>query len=464
MFFAGAAFLIFIFVLIGASSSGKVKSSSDFVVAGRKAGPAAVSGIIMGALVGGASTVGTVQMAYQYGLSAWWFTLGAGIGCLFLGMWFAKPLRNSGLVTIPEYLKKNYGQVASITSMLSLSVGTFISVVAQFLAGIPLFMSIFPVNTMEAVTIVTALVLAFIYFGGLKSYGKIGQAKILLLYGVLVLSSFVVFIKGHGPLVLISGLPADPFLNLWGRGLSKDLGALVSMIVGVFCTQIYIQGIFAASSSASARKGVLMASVLMPPLGLMGVQIGLSLRYSGVIIEPAQALPFFLRTNFHPLLAGIMWCGVLITVIGTAAGLSLGIATNIVRDLYMQHTNRNRISCGDKQILIVSRIAVTCVVLFAAVLGCVADKSMILQWSYLSMGLRGVGTFFPLVISLLFPRILSPKWALFGIVGGIFTLMIWPIFKSGIPPLFAGLGVSGFAVICGCLSVVFRDNSKTTDL
>ncbi len=35
------------------------------------AGTWAVSGAIMGTLVGGSSTVGTAQLAYQFGMSAW---------------------------------------------------------------------------------------------------------------------------------------------------------------------------------------------------------------------------------------------------------------------------------------------------------------------------------------------------------------------------------------------------------
>ncbi len=461
MFVAGAISLLTLFIILGTRGSGKIQTSSDYMVAGRKASSSSVSGIILGALVGGASTVGTVQMAYEYGLSAWWFTLGAGLGCLLLGTWFAKPLRESGLETIPEFLKKNYGPSASLASMLASTIGTFISVVAQFLAGIALFMSIFPVNSIEAVLIVTSLILVFIYSGGLKSYSRIGQAKILLLYCILILSSFVAVSNGHGPMVLSKGLPSFPFFSIWGRGLSKDLGALVSMIIGVFCTQIYIQGIFAASSSESARKGVLMAAFLMPPLGLLGVYVGLSLRYSGVIINPAQALPFFITNNFHPLVAGVMWCGIVITVIGTAAGLSLGIATNLVRDIYMQkRSGLNRVS-GENNLLHISRVAVTCVVILAAVFGCIADKSMILQWSYLSMGLRGVGTFFPLVVSILLPGILPRKWAFSGILGGILTLVTWPVFKTGIPPLFAGLGVSGLFVIYGCFSVLMNKKIPT---
>ena len=54
-----------------------------------------VAGIIMGTLVGGSSTVGTAQLAYHFGMSAWWFTLGGSIACLILALVYADPLRRS---------------------------------------------------------------------------------------------------------------------------------------------------------------------------------------------------------------------------------------------------------------------------------------------------------------------------------------------------------------------------------
>ena len=158
MFFAGALSIAILFVLLGILFSRNVQSHSDYSVAGRQASATAVSGIIMGALVGGASTVGTVQMAYEFGLSAWWFTLGAGIGCLFLGIWFAKPLRNSDLITIPEFLKKQYGIQTSLISMFASSLGTFLSVVAQYLAGVALMRSVFPMSSSQATVLIAFLV------------------------------------------------------------------------------------------------------------------------------------------------------------------------------------------------------------------------------------------------------------------------------------------------------------------
>ena len=59
-----------------------------------------VGGALLGTMAGGQSTIGTAQLAFCYGLSAWWFTLGAAIGSLLLGYVYAGPLRRSGCSTL----------------------------------------------------------------------------------------------------------------------------------------------------------------------------------------------------------------------------------------------------------------------------------------------------------------------------------------------------------------------------
>ncbi len=96
------AFFSTLAVIFYLALGGKTKATSgaDFALSGRKASSLNVFGAITGTLVGGASTIGTAQLAFMYGLSAWWFTLGAGLACLFLGLFIAVPLRQSQAQTI----------------------------------------------------------------------------------------------------------------------------------------------------------------------------------------------------------------------------------------------------------------------------------------------------------------------------------------------------------------------------
>ncbi len=96
-FYLAAAATLALFVGAGTLIGTRASEPKDYSLGGRKSSAAGVTGILLGALVGGASTVGTVQMAYSHGLTAIWFTLGGGVGCLLLGLRFAVPLRNSNV-------------------------------------------------------------------------------------------------------------------------------------------------------------------------------------------------------------------------------------------------------------------------------------------------------------------------------------------------------------------------------
>lgn len=445
-FGTGVGVVILVFVIMGTISARGVRTASDYALAGRKAGPLEVSGILLGALVGGASTVGTVEMAYRFGLSAWWFTLGGGIGCLVLGLWFARPLRRTGLSTIPELLGNRYGPKTGIVALVASTIGTFISVVAQFLAGLAMLQGIWHLSDTAAACAVALAILGFILLGGLKSYGALGKAKIAFLYIVLATCAAVAAGTGTTLSSLWETLPAHPWFNLFGRGLGVDLNAGLSLVVGVMTTQIYIQALFAASSEKTARKGALLSAVLMPPLGLLAIWVGMGMRAQHPGLVASQVLPRFISQNFPPLVAGCLWSGIAITIIGTAAGLCLGIATNLARDLPSALALKKP---TDRELLFLSRTTLLVLVVGSAILARLAPGSMILSWSYLSMGLRGAGTFVPFAIAILAPGRLDPRWAFLSSLSGLTIALAWPLTRLPGDPLFTGLSVSALCCLIG---------------
>lgn len=452
-YFTLSAFaVIATFVAVGFVSSGKIKNVGDYAVANRSAEASSVAGVIMGALVAGGSSIGTVQMAYQWGLSAWWFTLGSGIGCLILGFRFAGPIRRSALTTLPELLERHYGQPTAWVSLLVSSLGTLLSVAAQFLAGTALLRSIWPITQEWASVLLTLTILAFIFAGGLKSFGAVGNAKTVILYTLLGLCCLKIVFLGQTPGVLIRDLPVSPWFNPFARGVGKDLGACLSLLVGILCTQIYIQAVFAASDEGAARTGCLTAGVLIPPIGLMAVWVGLALRNMGVVVEPALALPYFLNTYFHPALSGALWAGLAITVVGGAAGLSLGIATNLSYDVYARLFKLEK---NDRRLLGLNRFSLVFVIVSAALLGLALRGDLILRLSYVGMALRGAATVVPMVAAILYPGYLPPRLAFAASLLGL-TGMGWAwLFLSGIEPLYIALPASCLALI----PLVFRVKS-----
>ena len=135
---------------IGIYSSRSVRSAAGYSVGGRSAGAPLVAGSIAGTVVGGGATVGTAQLAYHFGLSAWWFTLGSGIAFIVMGLFYAKKMRGTGLETIPQFLAMHYGKKAEELSSVISSIGILFSAVASCLPGIEIVAEVFHVDAYTA--------------------------------------------------------------------------------------------------------------------------------------------------------------------------------------------------------------------------------------------------------------------------------------------------------------------------
>lgn len=398
--------------------AGSVRSREDFTVAGRRLGAPGVSWVIIGTLVGGASTIGTVQMAYTHGLEAWIFTLGSGVACLLLGLFFSRALREGGVITVSELLGSRFGRRFQVYSSLFTSLGMFMHVVGQFLAAIAILRAVFGFGPHASVAITFALMAVFVASSGVVGAGLIGKVKLFLLYGMLLACAGVALWRGGGPGAILGALPegADT-LRLFSSGTGRGLLDLGSMVVGVISTQVYLQAIFSARDVRTARRGAFLSAALIPPVGLLGIVVGLYLRASNADLagDAAQALPFFLGACFPPAIAAFFSAVLLLAVLGTGSGLVLGVTTNVDVDV-LEHLWRR--GASEPRRLLRLRVCSLLVLLLAVGLVLAGLESAILRWSYLSMGLRGATVFCGLCVVVFAQRLSSSR----ALVAGLYAL------------------------------------------
>jgi solute:Na+ symporter, SSS family len=441
----GMVVTLLIIVGTGIYAGTRVKGERDFSGASRKAGSAVVAGTIMGTLVGGSSTIGTAQLAFQYGLDGWWFTLGAGLACLFLGTFMLKPLYTSNKATIPQYLTDTYGQAIGPISSVFTSLGIFINVIAQGLAAVALLTSMLHVNATVALLISTALVLAYVLAGGLEGTGIVGTIKLTLLYGAVIAAGGIALHKFGGMGGLFEAFPERfPWFSLFGRGVSLDLAAGFSLVVGVLSTQTYIQAVLSARSFAHARRGALISAFLIPPVGIGGILVGMYMKshiasFPG--LKSADVLPTFILHYMPPLLGGVVLATLLVAVVGTWAGLNLGISTMLTRDIYKRYIDKK---ADDTKALLVQRVLILCLCAITIVAVSSNLGGLILGFSFLSMGLRGCSALFPLLGAMFFKRFVTPVAGISAAVLGPLTDVVWHlVYPKGLDPLYPGLVVSG---------------------
>lgn len=456
----GVLLTVGLLLLVSWWSGRRVKDASSFI-AGGTSGTWLVGGALLGTMAGGQSTIGTAQLAFCYGLSAWWFTLGAAIGSLLLGYVYAGPLRRSGCSTLLEVVRREYGRKAETVGSILCMVGIFISIVSQVLSSGAMISSFFSISMLWASVVGAVLIMLFVLFGGIRSAGFSGIIKLILLYFSSLAAGVIVWHLAGGFTGLRDSVDAayqssalsqfngltdiesihHRYGSLVARGALKDLGGCLSLVLGVVSTQTYAQCIWSASSTPHARRGALICAICLPIIGAACTMVGIYMRGHyvttdelaamqqvgealpagiGVIENSAQAFPAFILRHLPAWLGGIMLGTLLINILGCGSGLSLGVATILVRDVYSNlRQGASRLSQ-----LLQMRLSIAAVLTVAVVVALLCNNTFINDLGFLSLGLRAVSILFPLSFALWLPGRFAPRRVLLAMPIGVAAMLL----------------------------------------
>lgn len=450
--------IIIIFVIIcytGYYSGKKIKCAEDFSRGG-SSNSIIIAGAIMGTLVGGSSTVGTAQLAFTYGMSAWWFTLGGGISCLLLALFFVKPFRRNGSSgTLTGMIASEYGTTAGVLASLLSSVGIFINLLAQLIAAQALISVLFPNLNILVTTLIAAISMTiYVVFGGVFAAGLVGVIKLILLYAAVLIGAIVAISLSGGVGTFWNELPHATYFSLIARGAGTDIGAAVSLLFGVLSTQSYAQAVLSGRTDREAIKGSLISAVLIPPIGVGGILIGMYMKLNYPDIVPAQAFPLFIMEKMPSFVGGIILATLLIAIVGTGAGLSLGISTIINNDIIKKFTKKLD---NAKAYLLSSRLMIVAILGFGTILTVIGLGETILNFAFMSMGLRASVVFIPLFCTLFFKKKISSTWIKISIIGSPLTVFIGNLADLPFDSLFLGMLFSLICAIIGGIVKKYRN-------
>ncbi|NPV70608.1 MAG: sodium:solute symporter family protein [Firmicutes bacterium] len=457
---AGVATTIALVVIVGLYSGKRVKSAGDFLVAGRSMGPGMIAGSMLGTLIGGSSTIGTAEMAFKYGFAAWWWALGMGAGCVILALVVSPGLHRHKLSTIGDFLERAYGPRTKLIASLILLPAMCLTIVPNVLSALAILSSVsrLPAAALGAITL--GATAAYVVSGGVWGAGTVGVLKVALVSLTIVGSAAAAVAGAGGVAHVVGSLPPHPWFSLFGRGLWIDLGAGIGTALGVAGTQVYVQILASARSHEVSRCGTLIAAVMSPILGVFSVFAGLAVRVSNPSANAAQVLPSLILGRFPPLLAGIALGALFIAVLGSASGIALGIGSLVSNDLLGQEAyDRIKARFGSEFRLLVARTTVFTTLAAGVFAGCMAKPAFILDWAFLSMGLR-VATVTPAFIGgIVFGKRVGRHSGIAGMLGGMAAMVLSLILRPGEDVVFPALATS---IACMVLASVIPAGAGTS--
>ena len=482
----GIILTVGLLLAVSVFSGRKVKDARSFTTGGR-AGSWMVCGAILGTLVGGQSTIGTAQLAFSFGLSAWWFTIGAAIGALVLGVVYAGPLRRSGCSTLMEVVRKQYGRRAETVGSILFLIGIFISITSQLLSSSAMITSLFGLPLGAALAIGALLIAMLVFFGGIKSAGAGGIVKLALLYVSSLAAGIAVWKIGNGLDGIrqsISALYETPQLaamndissvedihrrygTFLARGPLKDLGGCLSLTLGVVCTQTYAQAIWSAATTRKARRGALYCAALIPLIGAACTLVGMYMRGHyvtaaeaaalqrageslpagiGVLENSLQAFPTFILAHLPAWLGGIALGALLINILGCGSGLVLGAATILTRDVYgnLLALLRRTPRLGQ---LAQTRLSIIVLLALGVAAAHFVRGSFINDLGFLSLGLRAAALLLPLSFALWLPGRFHPRAVTLSMITGTAVMLIAGLLHLPADPMYYGLVASAIVLL-----------------
>jgi SSS family solute:Na+ symporter len=323
-------------VMLGAAWWGyrRAKTADDYLVAGRRLGYPMFIGTLSAVVLGGASTVGTMSLGYQHGLSGAALVFMIGLGLIGLGVLLARRLAVAGVYTVPELMAKRYGIPSRIVSAGIMSAYALMIAVTSTIASGTVFNSLLGVSTTVAVLIAGGVVVLYCTTGGMWSLTltDIVQFAIMTVGIFALLLPFAVNEAG-GLSAMADALPASYF-EPTAIGWNTIFTYFLLFFFGLMIGQDIWQRIFTGRDEKVIRRGTIVAGLYCMVYGIAGALIGAAARVILPRLEnPDEAFSAVVEAVLPSGFIGLVLAAALAAIMSTASAALLASSTILANDL-----------------------------------------------------------------------------------------------------------------------------------
>ncbi len=428
----------------------RVSSSSQFFVAGRSLSGGMVFATLLAANIGAGSTVGATGLAYRQGLSAWWWSGSAAIGCLVLGLVVAPRLHRLAtehqFLTVGDFLEWRFDRSVRVLIAVVLWVGTLALLAGQLLAMAWAFEVIAGMPRAVGALASAAILIAYFSGGGMQSAAVVNLLQLVtLLLGFLLAVPYAWSAAGgwEGMRAAAGADATASFGSFTGMGLPGILGLAVVFVPSFIVSPGLNQKCFGARSARAAGAAAVGNAAALALFAFVPVVFGMAMRaLEPGLSNPELALPRLTTDVLPPWLGALALAALFAAEISTADAVLFMLSTSLSRDLFQAVL---RPKASDAELLRVGR--------WAAVAGGAFGVGLALWLPSVASALKlfyGVMTaalFVPLLVGLLSRRP-SARHARVAIAASILTTLGLLIALSGTPsaewlPSVAGIAVAG---------------------
>lgn len=351
-------------LLVGAGLwvSRRVRASGDFFVAGRALPMGLVFATLLAANIGAGSTVGATGLGYRHGLSAWWWSGSAAIGCLLLGLLVAPRMHRlaseHGFLTVGDFLEWRFDKSVRVLIAAILWVGTAALLAGQLIAMAWAFEVVAGLPHVWGALLSGLIVTAYFSRGGLVASAWVNLIQLVVLVVGFSLAVPLAWSAGGGWAGLSSAAgpeAAGAYGSLTGMGTAGILGLVVIFVPSFIVSPGLIQKTFGARSPGAASRSALLNAAALAVFAFVPALLGMAMRSVDPGLDNGElALPRLTMDVLPPWIGGLGLAALFAAELSSADAILFMLSTSLSRDLYQAVL---RPDASDAQLLKVGRMA-----------------------------------------------------------------------------------------------------------
>jgi len=453
------AYLLLVLYL-GLRAYKRTHNISDYILGGRKLGPIVAALSVGASDMSGWLLLGLPGAIYLSGISEVWIGIGLVLGAWFNWWCVARPLRvyselaNNSL-TLPDYFENRFQDKTRLLRLLSAAVillfFTFYTA-SGLVGGAILFANSFDMDYYVALYLGGFIIVAYTFVGGFLAVSWTDAIQATLMLAALLITPAVVVLDAGGPAALWSQMGAiDPGSTSLFSGLGA-LGVVSLLAWGLgYMGQPHILARFMAVESPRqllpARR-IAMSWMVIVLVGSVTTGLAGMVHFADQPLENPETVFISLsQALFNPWIAGIITAAILSAIMSTIDSQLLVSSSVISEDFYRVFM---RPGASDKELLLISRIAVVSIALLALSIANDPESRVLDLVSYAWAGFGAA--FGPVVLLSLLWRQATAWGAIAGMLSGALTVVIWSNLSGGIFDLYEivpGFLIASLALIVG---------------
>jgi len=439
-------------VVIGYWASRKVKTSGDFMLAGRSLPLLLSSSALFATWFGSETVFGASSEFLKGGLFAVIEDpFGAALCLLLFGLFFARKLYAMNLLTLGDFFKVRFGKRTELVASAFI-VPSYVGYIAAQLVAMGLILNVVTGMAVWQGVVISALVVTFYtYIGGMWAISVTDfiQSSIIII-GLLVLA-VILSQKAGGFATVLSEVRPGTFRFLPNADFKEIIIYLAAWSVlglGSIPSQDVFQRVMSSNSINTAVRSCYIAAGLYLTIAMIPLFISLCVRqlYPEFISGDTQlALPSMVLSH-ATLPVQILFFGSLLSAIMSTTSSAILAPAAIFSENLVKPMLKHRL--GDKKFLMITRLSVLGFSALATVMACLRSNiyELVGESSILSL----VSLFAPLVLGLYWKRA-SSTGALLAMVLGTATWFLVNQLDLTWPSLVPALVVSILVMFGGSL-------------